>query len=112
MTWTSWVSLVLGVWLVLAPFALGYVGTFGAWNDAIVGLVITIVAGWAAFIRTPRVVTLSSITGAAGLWAALAPFFFTHGPVGTRGWNALVVGLLVLVLSTARALDAGVRRHA
>ena len=90
--------------MTLAPFALGYAGTVAAWKDGSVGLLIAVTSGWAALIQTRRVVTLSSIAGVAAALAALAPFSFMHGAVGVRGWNDLVAGLLVMVLSTARAL--------
>ncbi|MFQ5683319.1 MAG: SPW repeat protein [Candidatus Binatia bacterium] len=43
----SWTVAALGVWAIIAPFALGYSGiTAAVWNDVIVGLV---VAGIATF---------------------------------------------------------------
>lgn len=42
----SWTNVVLGAWLVLAPYALGYTALTGAlWNDIIVGLLV-VVLGW------------------------------------------------------------------
>src|SRR5262249_31227825 len=41
----SWVNLVLGVWLVIAPFLMGYTGTPAAlWNNLVGGAVIAILA--------------------------------------------------------------------
>jgi len=40
---------VLGVWLIIAPFLLGYSALAAAlWNDIIVGIVVVVLAGWAA----------------------------------------------------------------
>lgn len=45
----DWINAVLGVWLVVSPFALGYSATVIAmWNNIIVGLVVLALAGWAA----------------------------------------------------------------
>lgn len=45
----SWVNVVLGVWLVVAPFILGYGHVAAAvWNDIIIGLVALVLSAWAA----------------------------------------------------------------
>jgi hypothetical protein len=45
----DWINVVLGVWLIIAPFLLGYSAlTAALWNDIIVGIVIVVLAGWAA----------------------------------------------------------------
>ena len=45
----GWISVVAGVWLVLAPFALNYSAVVAAmWNDIIVGVVVIVLAAWAA----------------------------------------------------------------
>jgi len=46
----DWINVVLGVWLAISPFALGYTAMVMAmWNNIIVGLVVLALAGWAAF---------------------------------------------------------------
>lgn len=45
----SWINAVLGVWLVVAPFIVGYSGNAGAMvNDIIVGAVVLVVEVWGA----------------------------------------------------------------
>jgi hypothetical protein len=45
----GWVNIVLGAWLLVAPFAWGYGNTIGAaraaWNDVFVGLVVVLLSG-------------------------------------------------------------------
>jgi hypothetical protein len=44
----DWVNVGLGVWLVLAPFILGYSATaIAMWNDIVVGIVVVVLAIWA-----------------------------------------------------------------
>lgn len=43
--WCCIVSLIAGVWLIAAPFVLGYSGT-PLWNDIIIGIIIS---GFAIF---------------------------------------------------------------
>jgi SPW repeat len=45
----DWINAILGVWLIIAPFVLGYTALVAAlWNDIIVGIVVVVIAGWAA----------------------------------------------------------------
>ena len=47
----NWINAVLGLWLVIAPFALSYSGVSGATvNDIIVGIVVIILGVWAAVV--------------------------------------------------------------
>lgn len=48
--WLSWTNLVLGLWLLIAPFSLGYAGTPAAvWNDVSLGIIVAALAGWSAW---------------------------------------------------------------
>lgn len=45
--WEDWVSLVFGVWLIAAPWVLGFSALAAAtWNQVIVGLLIAVLAAW------------------------------------------------------------------
>ena len=45
----EWINVVLGTWLILAPFIIKYTNVAAAmWNDIIVGIVVVVLAGWAA----------------------------------------------------------------
>ena len=46
--WEEWVNLALGIWLVIAPFALDFYGAqeAAAWNQIIVGILISGAAIW------------------------------------------------------------------
>ena len=111
MTWTSWAASALGLWLIIAPFALGYTAISNGWNDVSVGLLIAVMAGWAAFTKSPTsALSLSSIVGVAGLWVAVSSFIFAHLPPAAVLWNDVIVGIAVLGLGAARALNPGERR--
>ena len=46
-TLPEWVNLVLGIWVVVSPWVLGYSGTTNAvWYDVIVGVLVAAVALW------------------------------------------------------------------
>lgn len=44
----SWVNFVLGGWLILAPFVLGYASGRPLWNDVILGIIVLALAAWSA----------------------------------------------------------------
>jgi hypothetical protein len=45
--WQDWVNGVLGAWLVIAPWVLGFGGlAAAAWNHVIVGLLVLALAAW------------------------------------------------------------------
>lgn len=88
----SGLNLLVGIWLIVSPFLLGFRGRLGT-NDVMFGIIIGIVAlirwaipeestGWASWINS-----------IAGLWVFLAPFFL--GFVSMAGvWNNLIVGII------------------
>lgn len=46
--WLSWTNFVLGAWLVIAPFVLGYGEAAPLWNDILLGVIILALAVWSA----------------------------------------------------------------
>jgi len=49
----SWINAVLGLWLIIAPFIIGYANLVGAlWNDIIVGILVAVLSVWAAITKT------------------------------------------------------------
>jgi hypothetical protein len=45
--WQDWLTGILGVWLIIAPWVLGFSSlTAAAWNQVIVGLLVVALAAW------------------------------------------------------------------
>lgn len=54
--WLSWLNLILGAWVVISPWVLGFSGSSTPmWDNVITGIVAFIVAGWAAMATAERV---------------------------------------------------------
>lgn len=52
--WEEWINLLIGVWLIIAPFVLAFTADMGAmWNHIIVGLLIGGDALWAMSVPQP-----------------------------------------------------------
>ena len=41
--WTSWVNALIGIWMIIAPYATGYKATASFWNEVIFGILIALV---------------------------------------------------------------------
>lgn len=41
--WASWISMLAGLWMIIAPYATSYTTTAAYWNEVIFGILITLV---------------------------------------------------------------------
>jgi hypothetical protein len=55
-TGLSWINFLLGIWLIISPFVLGYTAASGAMTNAIIlGILVAIFSLWAALARPTSV---------------------------------------------------------
>lgn len=100
----SGIALALGIWLIVAPMALGYEDWAATWNDILVGVVVAILAGL-TMARPVRYSSFAWINVVLGLWLIVAPFVLRYGDddllagVNRPLWNDVTLGILVVVLS-------------
>ncbi|MCW8193923.1 SPW repeat protein [Proteobacteria bacterium 005FR1] len=101
----SGLNILLGIWLIAAPWVLGYSGEPAMWNESLVGIAVIVVA--AIKLASPiRLAKISWVNVALGVWLIIAPFVLHPGtPLGAvEGvspalWNDIVVGIFIVVLS-------------
>lgn len=94
----SWINLVLGVWLIAAAFALPGRSGPGMAEEAVPGIAVIVLAYVAAVGRPRQGISWS--VAFAGLWILVVNF----GAFTPSTLNAMIVGLLVLVLGAANAI--------
>jgi hypothetical protein len=98
----SGINILVGLWLVLAPWFLGYPRAYEAmWNDTAVGVAVLLLALIRAIAPT-RFVGISRANMLLGLWLILAPFVLDYGRGGlvfenVATWNDIVMGIVVIV---------------
>lgn len=46
--WAGWLNALFGIWVLVSPFILGFAGMGALWNGIIVGIVVAVLAIWAA----------------------------------------------------------------
>jgi membrane protein YdbS with pleckstrin-like domain len=91
--WQDVVNLVLGIWLAVSPYVLGYADqATPAWNAYVVGVVILVIAAAAiwAFQKWEE-----WINAVLGLWLIVSPWILGYSEVATPLWNQIIVGVVV-----------------
>jgi len=115
--WQDVGALILGVWLFLSPWILGFTDTgLVATNAWVFGVIVAALALLAIFAYQQWEEWLNA---AIGIWVFVSPWVLGMATNANVLWNSLIVGALLVVLalwssslSTAdgsrRAADAGV----
>ncbi|HEY7791187.1 MAG TPA: SPW repeat protein [Vicinamibacterales bacterium] len=106
MKWASWVLVIFGIWLIIAPFVLGYsaISAAATTEDVILGVVILILSLWSALAVVPPA-GISWILLLLGIWVLIAPFVVGYAIMsGTAMGNDVVMGILTIVFSLIGAL--------
>lgn len=98
----SGINLVLGIWLILAPFILRYVVSSSVANDVTVGIIIAILAAIRIF-GAYGAAWVSWLNAALGLWLIIAPFVLLYGSSAAL-WNDIIIGIIVLCLGVWSAM--------
>lgn len=90
--WRDAINLVLGIWLIVSPFALGYSSqTTPAWNAYAIGVVIAVLSAAALWEFQKWEEWLSALLGA---WLVVSPWILGFGFGHVATWNQIVVGVL------------------
>jgi ABC-type uncharacterized transport system permease subunit len=100
--WRDVANLILGLWLVISPWALSYMmETVPTWNAIIVGVVIAVaaIAALVAFHKWEEWVNV-----VLAVWLIVSPFALDYASHVTVLWNQIVVGVLVGILALWTAL--------
>jgi predicted membrane-bound dolichyl-phosphate-mannose-protein mannosyltransferase len=107
MKWASWVNVFLGIWLIAAPFILGYSQeTTAVSNDIVIGAIVAILAFMRAVAKEhdpTRLNWISWINVIFGLWLIIGPFILGYSVITTAVSNDLIIGVLVVVFAGIRA---------
>jgi hypothetical protein len=97
---TSGLNVLAGIWLIIAPFVLGYGGGDPYWNDIVFGAVTGLIA-LARFAGAYRASWLSWINALVGVWMFVSAFWLDD--TSTAATNDIILGAIVFVLAIASA---------
>ena len=94
-----WINIVLGLWLLVAPFVLGYSASSVAalTNDVVLGILV-IAGAWWVMAGRPGGFAAALFEALCGLWLLIAPFVLNLSHLRGTLFNEMVVGVIVLVV--------------
>ena len=97
-----WLTGILGMVLVFAPFILGFANNAAAlWTSLIVGMA-TIILSWMEGVEEDSESWEYWIAGVLGLVAIAAPFVFGFSAHAVAMWTSVVVGVLIAILAGSK----------
>ncbi len=103
--WQDPVNAVLGAWLVLSPWALGFSGdTVAMANFVVVGLLLLAAALGAIFLPRSWEEWTESVLG---LWLVVSPWLIGYSGVEAAKADAILSGLVILTLALWALQDEG-----
>jgi hypothetical protein len=91
---SSWVNILLGLWVIISPFVFAIHHSSAIWNDVVTGAIVGILAlirwrmhqsGW------------SWLNLALGIWLGISPFVFWLSSAAM--WNNVIVGIIIAALA-------------
>ena len=112
--WQDAVNAVLGVWLVLSPWALGFQADMTAMSTAVVIGVLLVAAALGALL-VPRAWEEWS-EGVLGVLMIISPWVLGYSARATAMHSAVVTGIIIVALSawtlaTDKDYSAWMRKH-
>jgi hypothetical protein len=96
--WQDWVTLVLGIWLFISPWALGFYAAMPAasWSFFIVGAAFVVFALAALNMHS---LWEEWVTLVLGIWMIVSPWVLAFSHNSNARDDAVIVGLVVGVMS-------------
>jgi hypothetical protein len=105
------INIILGAWLVVAPFVMGYSGSrVELANDVVIGAWLIGCSWWTLAGYSSQAVA-GTLEMLAGIWLVAAPFVL-RSPRTSRSFdNDIAVGLSSLIVSAATTWMVSARRR-
>lgn len=101
--WFDWGNMVLGIWLVISPWLLGFSATASVlWSTLIVGLLVIGISAWGLY--QPEKRYAEWINMILGVLLFIAPWGLGFTTMAAAAWNAWILGVLVALISVATFL--------
>jgi hypothetical protein len=96
-------NLILGLWLIVAPFVLTFTGSSARGDDIILGIVIAVIAACRVFgaYRSPW---LSWANALLGIWVIISPWILGFSGKAQPTWNNVIVGIAITILAVWSAV--------
>jgi hypothetical protein len=96
----SGLNVLAGIWLIIAPFVLGYSNGDPYWNDIVFGAIVTVLA-LARVSGAYRASWMSWLNMLIGAWIFVSAFWLDN--TSNAGTNDIILGAIVFVLGLISA---------
>jgi SPW repeat len=87
---STWVNILLGMWVVVSPFVLTIHSPKAIWNNVATGIVIGILALIRGSVHRPGWSWLNLVLG---IWLVISPFVLVVS--GVAMWNNVIAGIII-----------------
>lgn len=95
--WQDQLILLLGLWLIVSPWAFAYPGESPQMTNAVIsGLIVALLAAFELYKTYFWAVIVNLLVG---IWIAVAPWVLRVADQRTVMWNELIVGVAIVVLA-------------
>ena len=108
------INILLGAWLIAAPFVLGYAGSRTEMGNDVAMGVLLIACSWWMLAAASGQLAAGGLQVLVGLWLIAAPFVWHYGQLSRPFGNDIVIGIVAVVISVASTwmLNSRIRRLA
>jgi hypothetical protein len=97
-----WLSCLLGVWTVVAPFLFPWEVCLWVFLAGIIpGALVALLSAWFALGPSKGLASLCWLCAVLGVWIAVSPFIAGYAIVLDVAWANFVPGALIAILSAA-----------
>lgn len=95
----SGLNVLLGIWLIISPFVIGYVFHHSAlWNTIAVGILVLWFSATRA-LNPVRWLGLSWLNCLLAIWLIISPFVLGYWPLSAALWNDIACGIFLGVVT-------------
>ncbi|RME43876.1 MAG: hypothetical protein D6791_14485 [Chloroflexi bacterium] len=100
------INLVLGLWLLVSPWVLGFANmTTPLWSHIIVGAIIALLALWRALEPADEGRAWASwVMAILGLWSVVSPWVFGYNTTVNWMLSDIIAGIIVAALAIWTAM--------
>lgn len=96
----SIINFLVGIWLIISPYILGYVTAQAMWEQTVAGVIVVILT--AVRMMSPRQVWTSWVNAIIGAWLIIAPYV-TGYQATSAFWNEVIFGIILAVVALSNA---------